>query len=325
MMQDHLLFTRLQSMGLAGMTFRPSYPDADTLCLAHDRAYVDGFLQGTLSPKEMRRIGLPWSQALVQRTLIGTGSAILAGRLALSYGLACMTNGGTHHAHRSHGSGWCILNDQAISARALQRDAGVRRVAFIDLDVHQGDGTATIFNNDPDVFVFSMHCVAQSFPEASAPGAAGANRLLLSQPSLRSWGAQPPMPKDVHPGLLQLQRSNLDVALAAGTGDEDYLSALRSHLPTVLEEFRPEVVFYNAGVDVHEEDSLGKLHLTTRGIFERDRTVFSECLARGVPVAAAIGGGYCEDHSRLVDRHLMLHLAAREVLCGIPAGDLVPA
>jgi acetoin utilization deacetylase AcuC-like enzyme len=149
MPKDFLLFRRLQEQGLASRVFRPTHPDADTLCLIHDRAYVEGFLQGSISTRDMRRIGLPWSQPLVQRTLAGVGSAILAARLALQYGVACMTNGGTHHAHSDHGSGWCIFNDQAVAAKACQRDAGIERCMFVDLDVHQGDGTAAIFADDP--------------------------------------------------------------------------------------------------------------------------------------------------------------------------------
>jgi acetoin utilization deacetylase AcuC-like enzyme len=125
----------------------------------HDREYVDAFLGGTLSPEAMRRIGLAWSPPLVQRTLVGVGSALLSARLALQYGVACMTNGGTHHAHPGHGAGWCIFNDQAVAARAAQRDAGVGQVLFVDLDVHMGDGTAAIFQGDPSGrFGFFLLC-----------------------------------------------------------------------------------------------------------------------------------------------------------------------
>lgn len=131
MPKDHLLWERLQSLGLASRTFTPQYPDTDTLCLVHEERYVRGFMSGMLTAAEMRRIGLPWSPALAQRTAIGVGSAIMAARLALAYGVAVMCNGGTHHAHRSHGSGWCIFNDQAVAARSVQRDAAVERVLFV--------------------------------------------------------------------------------------------------------------------------------------------------------------------------------------------------
>lgn len=148
MPKDALLHARLRELGLANRTFTPTPPDTDTLCLIHDEDYVTSFLDGTISPSAMRQIGLPWSPELVRRTVIGVGSAILAARLALQYGVAVMCNGGTHHAHRAHGSGWCIFNDQAVAARSVQRDTGVEKVLFVDLDVHQGDGTAAIFADD---------------------------------------------------------------------------------------------------------------------------------------------------------------------------------
>lgn len=149
MPKDALLYERLRELGLAQSTYTPHPPDIDTICLAHDEEYVRGFIEGTLSEAEMHKIGLPWSQLLVRRTLIGVGSAILAARLALQLGVAVMTNGGTHHAHRGYGSGWCIFNDQAVAARSVQRDMAVGQILFVDLDVHQGDGTAAIFQNDP--------------------------------------------------------------------------------------------------------------------------------------------------------------------------------
>ncbi|GBF88042.1 histone deacetylase [Raphidocelis subcapitata] len=282
MPKDALLYDRLVELGLAGRTFQPTPPDVDTLCLAHDEGYVRAFLDGALPPQAMRRIGLPWSEALVRRTLIGTGSAVLAARLALQFGVAVMCNGGTHHAHRDFGAGWCIFNDQAVAARAAQRDAGMRRVLFVDLDVHQGDGTAAIFENDPSVFTFSMHCRDQGFPS-------------------------------------QLQRSNVDIGLPAGTGDDEYLEALRDALPRLLLEVGPDLVMYNAGVDVSASDSLGKLALSDAGIAARDDFVMRACAEAGVPIAAAIGGGYAEDHAVLVDRHASLHKAAAAHLPALAA------
>lgn len=276
MPKDHLLYVSLKQTGLASNTFTPKYPDLDTICLVHDRAYVTSFVQGTISPVMMRQIGLPWSESLVKRTFIGTGSAILAARLAIQYGVACMTNGGTHHAHADHGSGWCIFNDLAVAAKALQRDGAAERILILDLDVHQGDGTASIFANDPTVFTFSIHCSAQSFPK-------------------------------------QVNTSDLDIGLPAGTQDHEYLAVLTKELPKVLETFNPDIVLYNAGVDVHSNDSLGKFALTTEGIFKRDYTVFESCASYGKPVACAIGGGYEENIINIVDRHLCLHKAAYEL------------
>lgn len=223
----------------------------------------------------MRRIGLPWSERLVRRTTLGVGSAVLAARLALQYGVAVMCNGGTHHAHRAHGSGWCIFNDHAVAARAAQRDAGVGRVLILDLDVHRGDGTAAIFAGDASVFTFSLHCDAQPFPDAA-----------------RSCS------------------SDRDAGLPAGAGDAEYASLLARHVPALLDELRPDLVLFNAGVDSHADDSLGLLELSDAGLAARDALVFDACGARGVPIAAAIGGGYAADHAAIVERHVQTHRAA---------------
>lgn len=277
MPKDHLLYLRLQQLGLAENTFTPQVPDVDTLALCHDREYVEAFIAGSLPRPAMQRIGLPWSPALVRRTLIGVGSAVLAARLALQWGVACMTNGGTHHAHPAHGGGWCALNDLAVAVRAAQRDCGLGTALILDLDVHQGDGTAAIFAGDPSVFTCSVHCAAQSFPHT-------------------------------------LHASDLDVALPAGTGDAEYLAALRQLLPGLLARVQPQLVAYNAGVDVHAADSLGKMALSDQGIAERDAFVLACCASAGVPVAVAIGGGYEEEHANIVERHVLLHRAASEQL-----------
>ncbi|KAF8065528.1 hypothetical protein HT031_003129 [Scenedesmus sp. PABB004] len=275
MPKDHLLYLALQAEGLAQLSFAPTPPDAATLGLAHDAEYVKAFLAGSLPAAAMRAIGLPWSEALVRRTLIGTGSAVLAARLALQYGVAVMCNGGTHHAHRAHGSGWCIFNDLAVAARAAQRDAGVGQVLMLDLDVHQGDGTATIFADDPSVYTFSIHCMDQPFPRV-------------------------------------VQASDWDIGLPAGTGDAEYLRVLREALPKLMALVQPQLVLYNAGVDVHADDALGLLALSDAGIAQRDAAVFAACAAAGAPVAAAIGGGYEADHARIVRRHMALHRAAAD-------------
>lgn len=276
MMKDAMLYDELKRLGLAARTFRPSPPDVATLCLAHDEAYVRSFLGGGIAgTPEMRRIGLPWSPELVTRTLIGVGSAVLSARLAVQYGAAVMCNGGTHHAHRDRGAGWCIFHDQAVAARAAQRDAGVGKVLFVDLDVHQGDGTASIFAGDPSVFTFSVHCAAQGFPSLE-------------------------------------HASDLDVALPAGTGDEEYMEVLRETLPRLLREQRPDLVMYQAGADVSAKDQIGKMSLTDAGILARDRFVMRACAEAGAQVAAAIGGGYAEDRAEVVSRHVSLHRAAAE-------------
>jgi acetoin utilization deacetylase AcuC-like enzyme len=205
---------------------------------------------------------------------VAVGGTILTAQLALQYGLACNTAGGTHHAFPSYGSGFCIFNDLAIAARLLQRQKLVQSILIVDLDVHQGDGTALIFQDDPTVFTFSMHC-QENFPGTK-------------------------------------QQSDLDVPLPEGMEDDAYLQTLANYLPDLLSQVRPDLVLYDAGVDPHLGDRLGKLALTDSGLFRRDMQVLTTCLSQGYPVACVIGGGYAEDMLALVYRHSLLHRAASE-------------
>ncbi len=244
------------------------------LALAHDPTYIRAYLNGTLDARAMRRIGFPWSERLVRRTLIALGSTVLAAELALTHGLACSTAGGTHHAFRNCGAGYCIFNDLAVAARWVKEQGLARRVLIVDLDVHQGDGTASILQDDPDLVTFSMHCEA-NFP-------------------------------------FHKEQSDYDVALPVGMEDDDYLAVLAQWLPELLTQVRPELVLYDAGVDPHRDDALGKLALSDQGLFRRDRFVFEQCLRRGIPVAAVIGGGYSSDIDALGRRHTIVHRAAGE-------------
>lgn len=255
--------------------FAPSLPPTEWLELVHDPAYIQAYYTGTLDPKIQRRIGLPWSSQLVNRTCIALGGSILTAQLALTYGLACNTAGGTHHAFPNFGSGFCIFNDLAIAPRVLQQLGLVKKVLIVDLDVHQGDGTAVIFRCDRSVFTFSMHC------QVNFPGTK--------------------------------QTSDLDVPLQVGMEDEEYLKVLAQYLPDLLTQIKPDLVLYDAGVDPHIDDKLGKLALTNTGLYQRDRYVLSTCLAAGYPVACVIGGGYAEDLNSLVFRHSLVHRSAREV------------
>ena len=243
--------------------------------LVHTPEYVQAYCEGTLDAKAQRRIGLPWSPALVNRTCTAVGGTVLTAQLALSHGLACNTAGGTHHAFPDYGSGFCIFNDLAIATRVLQLLNLVHKVLIIDLDVHQGDGTAFIFQNDRNVFTFSMHC------EVNFPGTK--------------------------------QKSDLDVPLPVGMEDDAYLQTLAEYLPELLSNFQPDLILYDAGVDPHVGDRLGKLALTDTGIFCREIQVLSTCVALGYPVACVIGGGYADDLRGLVYRHSLLHRAASEV------------
>jgi acetoin utilization deacetylase AcuC-like enzyme len=255
--------------------FLPEIPCQQWLELVHTSEYVQAYIQGTLDAKAQRRIGLPWSPALVKRTITAVGGTILSAKLALKHGLACNTAGGTHHAFPSYGSGYCIFNDLAIAARVTQHLNLANTILIVDLDVHQGDGTAFIFQNDKSVFTFSMHCEV-NFPSTK-------------------------------------QVSDLDIPLPVGMEDEEYLQTLAYHLSDVLVAVNPDLVLYDAGVDIHIGDRLGKLALTDTGIFRREMQVLSTCIAARYPVACVIGGGYADDLRSLVYRHSLLHRAASQV------------
>jgi acetoin utilization deacetylase AcuC-like enzyme len=259
----------------AEQVYQPGAPPRDWIEQVHTPDYVGAYLTGTLDPKAQRRIGLPWSPNLVKRTCTAVGGTLLTAKLALGHGIACNTAGGTHHAFPDYGSGFCIFNDLAIAARILLSQGLVQRILIVDLDVHQGDGTAWIFRNEPRVFTFSMHC-AVNFPGRK-------------------------------------QVSDLDVPLPEGLGDDGYLRQVQAHLPDLLSQVRPDLVLYDAGADPHQRDRLGKLALTNTGLYSRDREVLETCVAAGYPVACVIGGGYDDDMTALVYRHSLLHRAAAAV------------
>jgi acetoin utilization deacetylase AcuC-like enzyme len=244
-----------------------------SLELVHPRRYHEPFSRDQLSPAEQRRIGLPATRPLVRRSWLAVGGTLLTARLALQHGLACHLAGGTHHAFPGYGSGFCIFNDVAVAARVLLREGSVTQVMVIDLDVHQGDGTAAIFAADPRVFTLSLHA-ARNFP-------------------------------------LRKQCSDHDLALPDGLEDEAYLAALGGLLPDLLSQVRPDLVLYNAGVDPHRDDRLGRLCLSDEGLLQRDRLVLELCLRQRLPVATVIGGGYDDLHA-LVARHSLVFRAASD-------------
>lgn len=225
----------------------------ETVELVHDPEYVSAFLSGTLSAQAMRRIGFPWSEALVKRTLASVGGTIAATQEALANQWGGTLAGGTHHAFRNEGSGYCVFNDIAVAVEWLRSTGRVKRAAIVDLDVHQGDGTAQIFQDEPEVLTLSVHCEV-NFP-------------------------------------FRKQQSKIDVSLAEGVGDEEYLQALQQVLPRVF-DFDPEIVFYQAGADPLYSDALGKLKLSHRGLMERDRTVMAAAQKAGPPFVITMGGGY---------------------------------
>jgi acetoin utilization deacetylase AcuC-like enzyme len=260
-----LLRERLQSDNRF-LIQRPEPATREQICLAHDPEYVDAFLTGRLSAPAIRRIGFPWSEGLVARTLCSVGATLAATRAALQDGFGGALAGGTHHAGYAEGSGFCVFNDIAVAIRALGK-----RAAVIDLDVHQGDGTAAIFSSDPSVFTLSLH---------------GQNNFPFRK-----------------------QQSTLDIAFPDGTSDTDYLAALEQALPRVV-DFHPEIVFYQAGVDGLASDRLGLLSLSPEGLTERDRMVFHALEQNGIPTVAVLGGGYSEPIDFTVDAHASTFLIA---------------
>lgn len=238
--------------------------EADLL-RAHDAEYVRRVLCGELTEKELRRIGFPWSPQMVERSRRSSGATIAACRAALSDGLAVNLAGGTHHAFPDHGGGYCVFNDAAIAARAMQAEARVQQVVIIDCDVHQGDGTAKIFEHDPSVFTFSIHG-AKNYP-------------------------------------FHKETSDLDVALTDDADDAIYLAALREALPVVLDRARADLAIYLAGADPFCEDTFGRMKLSKAGLLERDRLVLESCRAIGLPVAITMAGGYAKRVEDTADIH----------------------
>ncbi|MGE0131017.1 MAG: histone deacetylase [Blastocatellales bacterium] len=242
----------------------PVASDEDIL-LVHTPDYWFRCVHGELTSHEIRRLGFPWSEGLVRRSRASAQGTIIAARNALRDGVASNLAGGTHHAFPDHGEGYCVLNDIAIAARVLQRDGLAKRIVVIDCDVHQGNGTAAIFQGDSTVFTFSMHG-EKNFPARK-------------------------------------ELSRLDISLPNGIGDEEYLAILRDHIPRILEGFKPDFVFYQAGVDPFVWDRLGKLQLTIEGLRQRDEFVILNCRERGIPVVTTMGGGYAKDINDTVEAH----------------------
>jgi len=264
---------------LAGAPFyRPRPAPFEWVALAHDPLYVDQVFNARVPEKIAREIGFPMREDIAQRARCATGGTVLTGYLALEYGMACNTAGGSHHARRAHGAGFCVFNDVAVAIKMLQADGAIRKALVIDLDVHQGDGTADIFQGDPDIFTFSLHS-EKNYPVRKIP-------------------------------------SHLDIGLPDGTGDGAYLATLSKVLPVLLAREAWDIAFFNAGVDPYGEDRLGRLALSREGLRRRDRYVLETVRMAGIPVAGVLGGGYSTDIDELADRHLTLHRSARDLMSG---------
>jgi acetoin utilization deacetylase AcuC-like enzyme len=259
-----------RQQGLIGRNnlFRPEAATLSDLSIAHTPEYLAMLCDQSLDPKAWRRIGLPWSQGLIDRTLTAPNGTLLTARLALQHGMACHLAGGTHHAHRDFGSGFCLLNDLAYSALTLLAQGEVSKVLIFDLDVHQGDGSAAILASEPRAFTCSIHC-EKNFP-------------------------------------FRKSASDLDIGLDQHLSDQPYLEVVENTLLRLLDEQQPDLVLYDAGADVWQGDELGHLDISWAGVQQRDELVLSHCLRRHIPVATVIGGGYDRNHERLARRHAIV-------------------
>lgn len=255
--------------------FKPEIPNNKYVFMVHDPEYVSDLMNITLNQKAARKIGFPLNEDLIAREMIIADGTIKASEFALKYGIAMNIAGGTHHAFTNKGEGFCMLNDQAIGARYLQNKELANKILIVDLDVHQGNGTAEIFQNDSTVFTFSMHG------------------------------------KSNYP--FHKERSDLDIPLDNGTEDELYLSILKETLPKLIKKQQPDFIYYLCGVDVINTDKLGKLSLTIEGCKERDRFVLQICKNYNIPVMCSMGGGYTPDIKVIIDAHANTFRLAQEI------------
>ena len=256
--------------------FHEPYPCSDeTLKKAHSESYIKDIKNKTLDKNGIKKIGFPLVDSVVQRSLIATGGTILASKLAINYGVACNTAGGSHHANYEGGAGYCVFNDVAVAAQYLLNRGLANRILIVDLDVHQGNGSADIFKNNKNVFTFSMHSKSNY-----------------------------PAKKSV---------SNLDVELEDNIEDIEYIKILKFYLNQLNEE-NFDYVFYIAGVDIHFNDRLGKLKISDEGIKERDELVSENFFSRGIPLCGVLGGGYNKDFDKLVELHSFLHQSCAKLI-----------
>jgi acetoin utilization deacetylase AcuC-like enzyme len=272
-----MLRERVEQAQLAGaepLSVPPAATDEELL-QAHSLTYLERIKKGELSADEQRRIGFPWSPQMVERSRRSSGATLAASRAALAEGIAVNLAGGTHHAFRDRGEGYCVFNDAAVAARVLQAEGRVERVAIVDCDVHQGNGTASILADDPTAYTFSVHA-ANNYP-------------------------------------FDKERSDLDIELADGTRDEAYLAAVERGVCTALSAAQPQLVIFLAGADPYEGDRLGRLKVSKHGLAQRDRLVLELCRDAGVAVAIAMAGGYARRIEDGVEIHFTTVRTAAEV------------
>jgi len=254
----------------------PSMVDMSNLLAAHTQRYASGVMNGTLSKKEVRRMGLPWSKALAIRSRLAVQGTINAAIMALQDGIAGNLAGGTHHAMADHGEGYCVFNDVAVAVNVLLKSFWARKILIIDCDVHQGNGTATLLADNPDVFTFSLH---------------GEKNYPFKKPS-----------------------SSLDIGLPDSTKDEAYLNTLGDALDTVFNDFDPDLVFYLGGIDPLETDYLGRLSLSQKGLYNRDALVIKTVIQKDKPLVLLLSGGYAPTLKQTVEAHALMFKAAKDII-----------
>ncbi|WP_424492999.1 histone deacetylase family protein [Salinimicrobium sp. GXAS 041] len=255
--------------------FKPGFPEEAAILAVHDKTYFRELDELSLDRRAAIKIGFPLSKELIDREQIIACGTMMAAEFALEYGIAMNIAGGTHHAYSNRGEGFCIFNDQAVAARHLQKRKLAEKILIVDLDVHQGNGTAEIFENDDSVFTFSMHG-KKNYP-------------------------------------FKKESSSLDIGLENGTKDEEYLTILKDILPELLHQERPDFIFYQSGVDILATDKLGKLGCTVKGCKERDRFVLQTCHDAGIPVECSMGGGYSTDIKTIIEAHANTYRLAQEI------------
>ncbi|NTZ43169.1 histone deacetylase [Altererythrobacter sp. SALINAS58] len=280
-----LVMVALRESGYPLTEHAPPPCPREWLEAVHDPEYVEQVFTAAVPREKERRIGFPVTPRIASRVRHTNGGTWMAAQLAMQHGYAANSAAGSHHALHDTGAGYCVFNDLAVNANRLIAEGAADRVLIVDLDVHQGDGTASLMAGRTDVFTFSMHA-AKNFPVRKA-------------------------------------RSGLDVELADGTGDKDYLAELARHLPVLLDAFRPDVVLYQAGVDPHHDDRLGRLALSDEGLARRDAYVVNQVRRRGLPVASALGGGYGADQKIVAARHAASMLAMARENARHPARQVV--
>ncbi len=259
----------------AASFFEPVIPNSNHILRVHDASYYKELCNLSLNKRAARKIGFPLSKELVEREIIIADGTIKGCEYALQNGIAMNIAGGTHHAYSDRGEAFCLLNDQAIGARYLQYTKLAQKILIVDLDVHQGNGTAEIFQDDDSVFTFSMHG-ASNYP-------------------------------------FKKEKSNLDIPLAKGTNDSTYLTILKETLPQLIKEQNPDFIFYLSGVDILASDKLGTLGMTIEGCKARDRFVFEQCIENNIPVQCSMGGGYSPDIKIIIESHANTFRLAQEL------------